>query len=105
MDDDDDNHDDNHEIMKVVDVCDRHSIPATHRRPAPTTSKDTHNINSETDSESGKKSSEDEELDNEDPDDLDLQHLDKASLKAKMSSEVCFLSLIVVSCILTLTTL
>ena len=67
------------------------SIPATRRCPGPTTSKDTHDIELETELESGRKSSEDEdELDNEDPDDLDLLHLDKASLKEKMSSEVCF---------------
>jgi len=64
---DDDDDDDDDEIMKDVDVRDRHSsIPVTHRRPAPTTSKDTHDIDSETDSESGRKSSEEEELDNED---------------------------------------
>lgn len=80
--------------MIMMIMMNRHSsIPVTHCHPAPTTSKDTHDINSETDSESGKNSSEDGELDNEDPDDSDLQHLDKASLKAKMSSEVCFLSL------------
>jgi hypothetical protein len=92
VDDDDDSDDDDDEIMKDVDVRDRHSsIPVTHRRPAPTMSKDTRAIDSETDSESGRKSSEEEELDNEDPDDSDLQHLDKASLKEKMSSEVCSL--------------
>jgi hypothetical protein len=91
-DDDDDNDNDDDKIMKDVDVRDRHSsIPVTHHRPAPTTSKGTRAIDSETDSESGRKSSEEEELDNEDPDDSDLQHLDKASLKEKMSSEVCFL--------------
>jgi hypothetical protein len=82
-----DDDDDDDETMEVVDVRDSHaSIPVTHRRPAPTTSKD---IDSETDLESGRKSDEEEELDNEDPDDSDLQHLDKASLKEKMSSEVC----------------
>ena len=91
VDDDDDDDNENDEIMKDVDVHDRHSsMPVTHRRPAPTTSKYTRDINSETDSESGRKSSE-EDLDNKDPDDSDLQHLDKASLKEKMSSEVCFL--------------
>ena len=91
-DDDDDDDDEDDKIMKGVDVCDKHSsIPVTHRRPAPTTSKGTREIDSETDSESGRKSSAEEELDSEDPDDSDLQHLDKASLKAKMSSEVCFL--------------
>jgi len=76
-----------------VDASDgRSSIPVTRRRPAPTTSKDTRDIESETESESGRKSSEDkDELDNEDPDDLDLLHLDKASLKEKISSEVRFL--------------
>jgi len=67
------------------------SIPVTRRHPAPTTSKDTCDIESETELESGRKSSEDEdELDNEDPNDLDLLHLNKASLKEKMSSEVHF---------------
>ena len=89
--DDDDDDNDNDKIMKDVDVHDRHSsIPMTHHHSAPTTSKDTHDIDSETDLESGRKSSE-EELDNEDSDDSDLQHLDKASLKEKMLSEVCFL--------------
>ena len=92
VDDDDDDNDDDNEIVKVVDVRDRHSsIPVTHHRPAPTTSKDTCDIDSETDSESSRKSSEEDEPDNEDADDSDLQHLDKASLKEKMSSEVCFL--------------
>jgi hypothetical protein len=99
VDDDDNNNDDNDDnIMKDVDVRDKHSsIPVTHHHPAPTTSKGTHDIDLETDSESGRKSSTEEELDDEDPDDSDLQHLDKASLKAKMSSEVCFLRLIVIS--------
>ena len=75
-----------------ADVSNGHSsIPVTRRCPAPTTSKDTRDIESETESESGRKSSEDEdELDNEDPNDSDLLHLDKASLKEKMSSEVHF---------------
>ena len=88
----DDDDDDDDKIMKDVNVRDRHSsIPVTHRRPAPTTSKDTRDIDSEPDSESDRKSSEEEELDNEDPDDSDLQHLDRASLKEKISSEVCFI--------------
>ena len=89
VDDDNDNDD---KIMKDVNVCDRHSsILVTHRRPAPTTSKDTCDIDLEPDSESDRKSSEEEELDNEDPDNSDLQHLDRASLKEKISSEVCFI--------------
>ena len=73
-----------------VDVGDGHSsIPVTYCHPAPTTSKDTE---SEAELESGRKSSKDEDkLDNEDPDNLDLLHLNKASLKEKMSSEVCFI--------------
>jgi len=87
--DDSDDGDDENEMD--IYVSDGHSsIPLTRHHPAPTTSKYTHD-KSETDSESGRKSSEDEdELDNKDPDDSDLLHLDKASLKEKMSSEVCF---------------
>ena len=85
-------------MMKDADLCDRNlSIPVSHCHPAPTTSKDTCDINPETNSESGRKSSKDRELDNENPHESDLQHLDKASLKEKMSSEVCSLQLIVVS--------
>lgn len=91
VDDDDDDGDDENEMD--VDASDGHSsIPVTCCRLAPATSKDARDIESETESESGRKSSEDEdELHNEDPDDLDLLHLDKASLKEKISSEVRFL--------------
>ena len=89
-----DNDNDNDENAMDADVGNEHfSIPVACRRPvAPTTSKDTHDTASGTESESGRKSNEDEdEPDDEDPNNLDLLHLDKASLKKKMSSEVCFL--------------
>jgi hypothetical protein len=89
-----DDDDDDDENAMDADVSDEHSsIPVARRHPAaPTTSKDTHYTASGTESESGRKSNEDEdEPDDEDPDNLDLLHLDKASLKKKMSSEVCFL--------------
>jgi hypothetical protein len=90
-DNDSNNGDDENDIDMYV--SDGHSsIPLTHHRPAPTTSKYTRDIESDADSESDRKSSEDEdELDNKDPDDSDLLHLDKVSLKEQMSSEVCFL--------------
>ena len=47
--------------------------------------------------ESGRNSSKDGELDNEDPYESDLQHFYKAFLKEKMLAKVCFLQLLVVS--------
>jgi hypothetical protein len=51
-----------------------------------------HNIISDSKLESGRMFNEDEdELDNKEPDDLDLLHLDKALLKNKILSKVWFL--------------
>jgi hypothetical protein len=93
MDDDDNSDDGGDENEMDMYLSDGHSsIPLTRHRPAPTMSKNTRDIESDADSESDRKSSEDEdELDNKDPDDSDLLHLDKVSLKEKMSSEVCSL--------------